>query len=93
MNTNAVTKQSRWGLRWRYGHNQIRGHKIIPIKFLYLHAPSLTLWFTLPCLNGSMPLHSFVTPIKEMESVSALSTGLSPLGGRSGTMLHDESCE
>lgn len=32
-----------------------------------------------------MPLHSFVTPIKEMKSVIALSTGLSPLGDRSGT--------
>jgi hypothetical protein len=47
---------------------------------LYLHAPRRSLRFALPCLYGSMPLHSFVTPIKELEFDYALKMGQSPLG-------------
>jgi hypothetical protein len=52
-----------------------------PIYFLIYctHSPPSPWRFTLPCLNGSSPLHSFVTPFQGMEAGFAFVMGLCPL--------------
>jgi hypothetical protein len=40
----------------------------LPVIFFCTHTPQFPWRFTIPCLYGSMPLHSFVTPDQSVET-------------------------
>ncbi|PRX65813.1 hypothetical protein B0G52_117174 [Cohnella sp. SGD-V74] len=52
-------------------------HAVLSLGAL-LHAPLVPWRFTLPCLNGSSPLHSFVVPDQGVETDRVWGTGHCP---------------